>query len=88
MTQGTGTKEIRRLAGIAREAGLEVEYLDYGWTALGHNKRLNKTLVIAEVYRAERDGYTGFRVICEDVLHGWIKDNPVDATDSTRLKDA
>lgn len=69
-------REVKRLAKLARDAGLQVEELDYGWTVHAWRPGDKKVLIISEVFRAERDGYVGGRTICEDVLLEWIKANP------------
>ena len=68
-------KEIKRLTKIAHDAGLRVDEWDYGWSVGAWSEEADKGLVSAEVFRAERDGYIGGRVICEDVLRDWIKEN-------------
>lgn len=68
--------EARRLAKIAERANLRIDRTDYGWTIGAYNERLKKGVIVSEVYRQERDGYIGGRIIAEDVLRDWIKDNP------------
>ena len=69
--------EVRKTAGIAAKAGLLIEELDYGWTVHALNDRVKKVLIVSEVFRQERDGYTGGRLITEETLLEWIKEHPV-----------
>lgn len=68
--------EVRAIAKIASDAGLRIDEMDYGWSIGAWNERLKKGLTLSEVFRAERDGYTGGRLITEECLRDWIKENP------------
>jgi hypothetical protein len=67
----TGLAEINRLVKIASDAGWKVDTWDYGWSNGAHLGE--KNVLISEVYRSERDGYIGSKVICEDVLREALK---------------
>ena len=68
--------DIKHMVRIARKAGLKIEETDYGWTVGAHRLGAEKALIISEVYRPERDGYTGGRLITEGLLREWIEKNP------------
>lgn len=69
--------EINRLAKIAADAGLEIHRHDYDWSVGAWNPTKKVGVRISQVFRRERDGYSGSKLIEEDVLRDWIKENPV-----------
>lgn len=67
--------DVEARVNVARKAGCRVEELDYGWTTVAYSKKNNKNVVLTEVYRSERDGYRGAKMIEMDLLREWLKEN-------------
>lgn len=60
---------------IAVEAGAQIERWDFDYGAGCRYPGAKTALVISEVYRRERDGYTGAKIISEDMLRDWLAKN-------------
>jgi hypothetical protein len=61
-------RDVGILCDLAKEAGAQVETWDYGFSAGFRFAGDDKAILIAQVYRPERDGYTGGKIITEDLL--------------------
>lgn len=60
--------DVKERCKIALNAGCEVSTHDYGFSAGCRRKGEDKWLMLAEVYRPERDGYSGHKLIALDLL--------------------
>lgn len=67
---------VADLCRVAEVAGCKIDVWDYGFSAGCHRPGTKLNLLIAEVYREERDGYTGGKIITRKLLDEWLKDNP------------
>lgn len=67
--------EVNRLCDIATKAGAKIERWDYDFSAGCYFEHSKANLLIAEVYRPERDGYTGSKIITDDLLQEWLEKN-------------
>lgn len=63
---------VEDLCRVAKAAGCEIDTWDYGFSA-GCRKPDGSNLLIAEVYRSERDGYTGGKIITRELLDEWLR---------------
>jgi hypothetical protein len=68
-----GIAQVKSLCAKAREAGCEISEWDYGFSAGCRRPGTDRHLLIAEVFRKERDGYIGGRIISEEMLDEWLK---------------
>lgn len=64
------------MCATARALGAEVEVWDYGFGAACRWKGTKRELLISEVFRPDRDGYAGGRIITPELLDDWLKDRP------------
>ena len=67
--------ELKKRVAIIKKAGFRVEESDYGWTVGVVSKKAKRALVVSEVYRSERDGYTGYKLKDMDMLEEWLQKN-------------
>lgn len=76
--------EIARLSAIAREHGAKVECNDYDWSCAAMLPS-GEWIRISYAFRAERDDYTGYKLITEEALLDFLKgEDKIDVGD-TRL---
>lgn len=69
--------DLKPLIKIARDAGYVIDKVDYDFGVAAAHPGRKIAILISEVFREERDGYVGYRVITENNLRNWIKENPI-----------
>jgi hypothetical protein len=65
-------KKLKKYQEICDKAGVATYFHDYDLTMSASIDKEN-FLRISYVYRAERDGYTGYKFITEEALKEWIE---------------
>ena len=63
--------DVKRRKLAARRLGMQVEETDYGWTTGARFPGQDVALKLTEVFREERDGYIGSKMISLSLLKEW-----------------